>query len=263
MQKRGFLLDMDGVLYRGSDLLPGSKEFIEYMQKNNHPFLLLTNNSRPTPKDIKLKLSRFGINVDEKNIYTSAMATAAFLSSQKPQGTAYVLGEGGLIQSLHDNGIAMNDIDPDFVVVGEGRALTLEMMERAIDLVIEGAKLIATNLDPPPKIRGWMKPGTGAIIKMLEEATGAKAFSVGKPSPIMMRYARKVIDLKTSETTMIGDTMETDILAGISMGYCTILTLTGNTTREDLSKFPYQPYIIVENIGDVMRVVEEGKKLLQ
>jgi NagD protein len=257
MKKRGFLIDMDGVIYRGSEILPGGKELIEYLKNNDYPFLFLTNNSKPTPKDIKLKLSKMGIYVSESNICTSAMATADFLASQKPEGTAYVLGEGGLLQSLYENGIAINDCDPDFVVVGEGRTLTLEMVERAIDMIIAGSKLIATNLDPAPRVKGWTKPGTGAIIAMLEEATTTKAFSVGKPSPIMMRYARKKIGLQTDECTMVGDTMETDIIGGVSMGYCTILTLTGNTSNEDLKKYPYRPYIVVDNVGKIIDVIEE------
>src|SRR4029078_2378712 len=159
-------------------------------------------------------------------------------------------GEGGLILSLHDNGYAIVAHDPDYVVVGEGRTLNLEMVEKAIDFVLAGAKLIGTNLDPPPKIKGWTKPGTGAIIAMLEEATGKKAFSVGKPSPVMMRMARKGIGLETAETTVIGDTMETDVLGGVQMGYRTILVLTGWTKREDLTKYAYQPDMVVHSIAD-------------
>lgn len=249
--KKGFLIDMDGVIYRGSKIIPGADTFVNTLVERNIPFLFLTNNSRHTRRDVVTRLNRIGINVEERHIYTSAMATGRFLADQKPNGTCYVLGEGGLILSLHSNGLSVVDHDPDFVVIGEGRTLTLEMVERAIDFVLDGAKLIATNLDPSPKIKGWMKPGTGAIVKMLEEATGKKAFSLGKPSPVMMRAARKELGLRSAETFMIGDTMDTDILGGVQMGYKTILVLTGWSAREHLIDYAYQPDMIVDSIADI------------
>jgi len=248
---KGFLLDMDGVIYRGSTLIPGANEFVRTLKERHVPFLLLTNNSRSTRRDLAARLEQTGVNVDEGDIFTSAMATGQFLAMQKPRGSAYVLGEGGLVLALHENGYAIVDRNPDYVVVGEGRSLTLEMVEKAIDFILEGAKLVATNLDPPPKIKGWMKPGTGAIVAMLEEATGKKAFSVGKPSPVMMRAARKQLGLQTAETVMIGDTMETDILGGVQVGYRTILVLTGSTTRERLDDFAYRPDLVVESIAQI------------
>lgn len=259
MNKHGFLIDMDGVIYRGSEVLPGGIEFINFLKENEFPFLFLTNNSKPTPKDIKYKLTRLGIEVNESNIYTSAMATGKFIGMQKENSSAYILGEGGLLNSLHDNEIAIDEMSPDYVIVGEGRTITLEMVEKAIDFILDGAKLIATNMDPSPRFKDWVKPGTKAVVAMIEEATGVKAFSVGKPSPIMMRYARKELSLLTDNTTMIGDTMETDIVGGVSMGYKTILTLTGNTSVEDVDTYPYQPNFIVENIGMVIDIIKNSK----
>jgi NagD protein len=247
----GFLIDMDGVIYRGATTIPGAQEFVERLIKEDIPFLFLTNNSRHTRRDVVAKLRRIGINVGDEHIYTSAMATASFLESQKRDGTAFIIGEGGLALSLHDAGYAIVETNPDYVVVGEGRTLTLEIVEKAIDFILDGAKLIATNLDPPPRIKGWMKPGTGAIVAMLEEATGKKAFCVGKPSPVMMRAARKELGLETSQTVMIGDTMETDILGGVQMGYRTVLVLTGWTSRDQLSRYAYKPDLVVDSIADI------------
>ena len=247
--KKGFLLDMDGVVYCGSTLVQGADKFIETLKERKIPFIFLTNNSRSTRRDLALRLNRLGIDVADKNIFTSAMATAQFLAKQKPNGSAFVLGEGGLILALHENGYNIVDKAPDYVVVGEGRTLTLEMVEKAIDFIIDGAKLIATNMDPSPQYKGWMKPGVRAVTAMLEEATGKKAFSVGKPSPIMLRAARKALNLQTAETFMVGDTMSTDILGGVQMGCTTVLTLTGITTKEDLVNYAYRPDIIVESVA--------------
>jgi len=212
-QKFGFLIDMDGVLYRGAELIPGSVEFVHELRERDIPFRFLTNNSQRTRRDVVAKLARMGIEVEEEHVYTSAMATAQFLAQQKPDGTAYVIGEGGLLMALHQAGYAVVDHDPDYVVVGEGRTFNLEMVEAAVRMILGGAKLIATNLDPNcPTANGTLRPGCGAMVAMLETATGVKAFSVGKPSSVMMRAARKELGLATDETTMIGDTMETDIL---------------------------------------------------
>jgi NagD protein len=254
---RGFLIDMDGVIYRGQEVIPGGAEFIEYLKKEHLPFLFLTNNSKPTKLDILLKLKKLNIHVEPENIYTSAIATARFIASQHAGATAFVLGEGGLINALHDCEIAIDESHPGYVIVGEGRTWTAENVAKAIDCVISGAKLIGTNMDPSPKIMGWMKPGTGAIIKMIEEATGKKAFSVGKPSPIMLRDARKELGLQASQTTIIGDTMCTDILGGVLMGYQTILALTGATHRDNLINYPYQPHHIIESIADMIPLLQK------
>lgn len=247
----GFLIDMDGVIYSGPELIKGADIFIAKLLERNIPFLFLTNNSQRSPRDVINKLAGLGIEVGEEHVYTSAMATGWFLSRMKPHGTAYVLGEGGLITSLHENGYSLVTQDPDFVVVGEGRNFTLEMVNNAVDMILDGAKLIATNLDPSPKRKGWINLGIKAVVAMIEEATGRKAFSVGKPSPVMMRAARKKLGLATEETTMIGDTMDTDILGGIQMGYRTILTQTGVSKREHLHHFAFAPDLIVDSIADI------------
>jgi NagD protein len=250
----GFLIDMDGVIYRGSEVIPGADRFIAGLRDRGVPFLFLTNNSQRTRRDVATKLCRIGIDAYEEDIYTCAMATASFLARQQPNGTAYVIGEGGLLQALHDVGYSIVDHDPDYVVVGEGRTLNLEMMEVAVRHVLGGAKLIATNLDPNCPTQQGLRPGCGAFVAMLESATGVKAFSVGKPSPVMMRAARKALGLTTDEVVMVGDTMETDILGGIQMGYRTVLVLTGSTQRDELSHYAYGPHYIVDSIDDVCQL---------
>lgn len=249
--QRGFLLDMDGVIYRGNELVPGADRFVARLQQLGIPFRFLTNNSQRTRRDVATRLRRMGLHLEDDHVFTCAMATARFLALQQPGGTAYVIGEGGLLHALHENGYAVVDQDPDYVVVGEGRVLNYEMVERGVRLVQAGARLIATNLDPNCPTEQGLRPGCGAITAMIEVATGQKAFSVGKPSPLMMRMARKELGLATAETTMVGDTMETDILGGVQMGYRTVLVLTGGTCREDLGKFAYRPDHVVESIADL------------
>jgi NagD protein len=248
---RGFLIDMDGVIYRGGELIPGAADFIAELQASGTPFVFMTNNSQRTRRDVVTRLQRMGIEVQEHHVFTCAMATARFLAQQLPNGTAYVIGEGGLLQALHANGYSIVDHDPDYVVVGEGRALSFEMLEAATRMIMAGAKLIATNLDPNCPTQHGLRPGCGAIVAMLESATGLKAFSVGKPSPVMLRAARKELSLATAETTIIGDTMETDILGGVQMGYRTVLVLSGGTQREDLQRYAYRPDIVVDSIADL------------
>ena len=245
------LIDMDGVVYAGDSLIPGADLFIKRLLMENIPFKFMTNNSQRTRIDAVRKLERMGINVSEEHIYTSAMATGKFLASQIPHGTAYVLGEGGLLSSLHENGIALVNTDPDFVVLGEGRNFTLEMVQRAVDMILAGAKFVITNRDPSPKKKGWDNLGIAATSAMIEEATGVKAFVVGKPSPVMMRSARKALGLETAETTIIGDTMGTDIRGGVQMGYKTILVLTGMTKKEDLPRYAFKPDLVVESAGEI------------
>ncbi|MEQ9656477.1 HAD-IIA family hydrolase, partial [Fulvivirga sp.] len=241
----------DGVIYIENQMIPGADVFIKTLLKEDIPFTFMTNNSQRTPLDGVQKLKKMGIKVEEKHVYTSAMATAHFMAHQFPNGTAYVLGEGGLIKSLHENGFNLVQNDPDFVVVGEGINFTLEMVRKAIDFILEGAKLIATNLDATPRKQGWNNLGIAAVVAMIEEATGKKAFSVGKPSPVMMRSARKHIGLATDEVTVIGDTMSTDIQGGVSVGYKTILTLSGMTKREQLIDYPFKPDLVINSIKDL------------
>lgn len=249
--RKGFLIDMDGVIYGNDTLITGADMFIEKLQYNDIPFLFMTNNSQRTPLDAVNKVAKMGIHIEEKNVYTSAMATASFLSFMKPRGSAYVLGEGGLITSLAKEGYNLVNQRPDFVVVGEGRNFTLEMVNNAVDMILSGSKLIATNLDPSPKKNGWTNLGIKAIVAMIEEATGKKAFSVGKPSPVMMRSARKYLGLEAKETIIIGDTMDTDILGGVQLGYTTILTLSGVSTRDTLDNYAFKPDIIVESVNEI------------
>lgn len=255
--RRGYLVDMDGVIYRGGELIPGAKQFFAKLQERDIPFLLLTNNSQRTRRDVVLKMGNLGIDIAENRVFTCAMATARFLASQKPNGSAYVIGEGGLLNALHQNGYAINETNPDYVVIGEGRTLTFEMAEKALQHILNGAKLIATNMDPNCPTDKGMRPGCGAIVAMLEAASGYKAFSVGKPSPIMMRMARKQLNLRTNEVTMIGDTMETDIMGGLQMGYRTVLVFTGSTQPESLNNYPYQPNLAVNSLADLIQEVEQ------
>jgi NagD protein len=253
----GFLIDMDGVLYRGTQLIEGADRFIHQLRRRDIPFRFLTNNSQRTRRDVATKLERMGIDVEEEHVFTCAMATARYLAEQKPGGTAFVIGEGGLLTSLHQNGYSVVDHDPDYVVVGEGRTFNLEMVEAAVRMIMSGAKLIATNMDPNCPTQNGLRPGCGAMVAMLETATGVKAFSVGKPSPYMMRAARKELGLSTDETTMIGDTMETDILGGVQLGMHSVLVLSGGTKKEDLSRYAYQPNLVVESLGELARRMDE------
>jgi NagD protein len=249
---QGFLIDMDGVIYRGGQMIPGADKFIQHLRTEGLPFLFLTNNSQRTRRDVATRLQRMGIDAEERHVYTCSMATARFLARQRPRGTAYVIGEGGLLTALHQNGYSIVDQAPDYVVVGEGRAFTYDMVERAVQMIFNGAKLIATNMDPNCPTQDGLRPGCGAIVAMLETATGVKAFSVGKPSPVMLRSARKELGLSTAETIVIGDTMDTDILGGVQMGYRTVLVLSGGTRRDDLGRFAYRPDVIVESIAELL-----------
>jgi NagD protein len=251
MRTHGFLIDMDGVIYREKQLVPGADRFIASLLDRDIPFAFLTNNSQRTRRDVAAKLKRMGIFVEERHIFTCAMATARFLAAQKPRGTAFVIGEGGLLQALHANGYAIVDDEPDYVVVGEGRTFNMEIVEAAVRMILRGSRLIATNIDPNCPTPHGLRPGCGAIVAMLETATGLAAFSVGKPSPVMMRAARKELGLASGETIMIGDTMETDILGGVSMGYRTALVLTGSTRREDLKRYAFRPDLVLESIDDL------------
>lgn len=247
----GYLIDMDGVIYRGNELIAGADRFIADLRSRDVPFLFLTNNSQRTRRDVATKLQRLGIEVEDTHVYTCAMATARFLASQKPAGTVYVIGEGGLMTALHNNGFSIVDKDPDYVVVGEGRSLNFEMAEQALSMILSGAKLVATNMDPNCPTQNGMRPGCGAIVALLEAASGVKAFSVGKPSPVMLRAARKELGLSTDETVVIGDTMDTDILGGVQMGYKTILVLSGGTCLEDLTRYAFRPDLIVDSLADL------------
>ena len=248
---KGYLIDMDGVVYRGKEIIPGAREFINSLVYSKIPFTFFTNNSQRTRRDTAYKMNRLGFDITEKQIFTCAMATARYLKRQNPNGSAYVIGEGGLLHALHCNGYAVVDNDPDYVIVGEGRTVNMESIEAALNMILRGARLISTNPDPNCPTAHGMRPGCGAIVAMLETATGTKAFSLGKPSPIMMREACAEIGVTPDEVTVIGDTMETDILGGVYMGCHTILVLSGNTRREDLARYAYSPSEVISSIAEV------------
>ena len=253
MKKKGFLIDMDGVVYKGNEPIPGAVAFINGLREKGFSFLFLTNNSQRTSRDVCYKLRKMGFHVNDEDIFTCAMATARYLASRKEQGTAYVIGEGGLLTELHNIGYSIVDDHPDYVIIGEGRTIMLESVDKAINMIMGGAKLIATNLDPNcPVGNGKYRAGCGAFVAMLEFATGKQAFSVGKPSPVMMRMARNILGLYTAETIMIGDTMGTDILGAGSMGFTTVLTLSGVTKEEDLDHYGYTPDFIIPSVKSLL-----------
>ena len=252
-EKKGFICDMDGVIYHQNKLLPGVKEFVEWLYKENKKFLFLTNSSERTPHELSMKLERMGLAVTPDHFYTSAMATAEFLATQKPGCTAYVIGEAALTKALYDQGIYMNDVNPDYVVVGETRAYFFEKIEKAIELVNKGAKLIGTNPDiTGPTERGVM-PATGSLIAPIEIATGKKAYFVGKPNPLMLRHGLKRLGLHSEEIAFVGDRMDTDIIAGIESNVDTVLVLSGVTAMEDIEKFPYRPKFILSGVGELLK----------
>ncbi len=250
--KRGYLIDMDGVIYHGSTLVPGAVEFIHQLQANDTPFLFLTNNSARTPKDLASKLEHLGLEVSWKNFYTAALCTADFLVRQHARCTAFVIGEGGLIVALQEAGIAFDSMNPDFVVVGEGRLLNYESLEQAVRFLAQGSRLVATNPDTWCPTDSGPRPGTGAYAALLESATGKKAYYLGKPNPFMFLMARQRLGLHTAETIMIGDTMETDIRGAVEIGIQSCLVLTGSTAREALSLYAYQPTQVIQSIKDLL-----------
>lgn len=252
-KKDGFICDMDGVLYHGNQILDGVTEFINWMIQNNKRFVFLTNSAERTPHELSMKLGRMGLQVDADHFYTSAMATAEFLANQKPGCTAYVIGEAALTKALYDQGIYMNDVNPDYVVVGETRTYSFEKIEKAIDLVIKGAKLIGTNPDITGPTEKGVAPATGALIAPIEIATGKKAYFVGKPNPLMLRHGLRKINCHSNEIVFVGDRMDTDIIAGIESNVDTVLVLSGLTKAEDIDKFPYRPKYVVNGVGDLVR----------
>ncbi len=251
--KIGFICDMDGVIYHGNKLLPGVTEFIGWLQAQAKKFVFLTNSSERTPQELSMKLERMGLHVTADHFYTSAMATAEFLNSQKPGCTAYVIGEAALTKALYDKGIYMNDVNPDYVVVGETRTYSFEKIEKAIDLVLKGAKLIGTNPDITGPTEKGILPATGALIAPIEIATGKKAYFVGKPNPLMLRHGLRILDCHSQDIAFIGDRMDTDIIAGIESNVDTVLVLSGVTSRSDVDKYPYCPKYIVDGVGNLIQ----------
>ena len=250
--KLGFICDMDGVIYHGNKILDGVTEFISWMQNNDKKFVFLTNSSERTPHELSMKLERMGLHISADHFYTSAMATAEFLHSQKPESTAYVIGEAALTKALYDHGIYMNDVNPDYVVVGETSTYSFEKIQKAINLVLKGAKLIGTNPDITGPVENGINPATGALIAPIEIATGKKAYFVGKPNPLMLRHGLKKLNCHSQDIAFIGDRMDTDIIAGIESNIDTVLVLSGVTSMEDISDFPYCPRYIVQGVGDLV-----------
>jgi NagD protein len=251
-QKNGFIIDMDGVLYHGNKLLPGVQKFVQWLINARKRFVFLTNSSERTPKELQDKLSRLGVKVDKNVFYTSALATAMFLNSQKPKGSAYIIGEAGLINALYNIGYTMNNIDPDYVIVGETRAYSYEKIEHAVNLVLKGAKLIGTNPDLTGPVENGIVPATKSLIAPIELATGKSAYFVGKPNPLMMRNALKKIKCSREESAIIGDRMDTDIIAGIESEIDTVLVLTGITSVANIDEFPYFPKYVLNGVADLI-----------
>ena len=247
---------MDGVIYHGSRILDGVADFVNWMIDSDKKFIFLTNSPERTPHELSMKLERMGLSVSADHFYTSAMATAEFLHSQMPGCTAYVIGEAALSKALYDKGIYMNDVDPDYVVLGETRTYGFEKIERAIALVNRGAKLIGANPDTIGMTEKGVMPATGSLIAPIEIATGKKAYFVGKPNPLMMRHALKTLGCSRSEAAIIGDRMDTDIIAGIESELDTVLVLSGVSTLESIKDFAYRPKYIIRDVGVIAGVEE-------
>jgi NagD protein len=246
-----FVCDMDGVIYHGSRLIPGALDFVKRLQAGGHRFLFLTNNSQWTPRDLKHKLEQMGISVDESAFHTSALATAEFLSRQQPGGTAYVIGGAGLTHALYSVGFTLTEHDPDYVVVGETRSYDYEKIERAVRLILKGARFIATNPDLTGPSETGITPACGALVSPIELATGRRPYFVGKPNPLMMWTALHSLQASPDETFMVGDRMDTDIIAGTEAGMRTILVLSGVTTSSMLDLYPYRPSFVYEDVGHI------------
>jgi NagD protein len=252
-----WLTDMDGVLVREEHAIPGAGDFIEALQRAGRPFLVLTNNSIYTPRDLRARLLASGIDVPEQAIWTSALATAKFLADQRPGGSAYVIGEAGLTTALHDTGYVLTERDPDYVVLGETRTYSFEAITRAIRLIEAGARFIATNPDVTgPSAEGSL-PATGAVAALITRATGVAPYYVGKPNPLMMRSALNRIDAHSESTAMIGDRMDTDVISGMEAGLRTVLVLTGSTRADQIDRFPFRPTHVVDSIADVIPLITQ------
>lgn len=253
IEKKGFICDMDGVIYHGDRLLPGAKEFVEWLYEKNKQFLFLTNSSSRTPKQLQSKLKRMGLDVDERHYYTSALATAKFLSCQNPNCSAYVIGDPGIFDALNNAGITINDTNPDYVIVGETENYNYERICHAVKHVLNGAKLIGTNSDLTGPTESGIVPACRALMAPIEAATGKNAYYIGKPNPLMMRTGLQMLGVHSKDAVIIGDRMDTDIIAGIESGLDSILVLSGVTSRSTMELYPYRPSIILNGVGDVTK----------
>ncbi|HEY1510783.1 MAG TPA: HAD-IIA family hydrolase [Solirubrobacteraceae bacterium] len=247
-----WLMDMDGVLVHEEHAIPGADQWIERLRASGTPFLVLTNNSIYTRRDLAARLRSSGLDVPEESIWTSALATARFLEDQRPGGSAYVIGEAGLTTALHAGGYTLTDQSPDYVVLGETRTYSFERITQAIRLIAAGARFIATNPDATGPTLDGPLPATGSVAALISHATGVEPYFVGKPNPLMMRSALNAIDAHSESTAMIGDRMDTDIVSGLEAGMETILVLSGLTNREDAERHPYRASRIVDSIADLL-----------
>lgn len=257
--KRGFICDMDGVIYHGNRILPGAAEFIQWLLDEKKEYLFLTNNSGYTPKELNHKLARMGLDVPEEHFYTSALATAAFLQEQAPGCSAFVIGEAGLLNALYNAGITMNDVNPDYVVVGEGRSYSLDTLTKATNLVWKGAKLIGANSDVSGPIENGIAPACRALIAPIEMATGTQAYFCGKPNPLMMRSGLRLLDCHSGDAVMVGDRMDTDVISGMESGMSTILVLSGVSTVDTLKTYAYRPSMVLDGVGDIVTAAKAAK----
>ncbi len=249
---RSWLMDMDGVLVREEHAIPGADRFLARLAELGTPFLVLTNNSIYTRRDLAARLAASGLHVPEEAIWTSALATARFLQSQRPGGSAFVIGEAGVTTALHDAGYTLTDRDPDYVVLGETRTYSFERITSAIRLITRGARFIATNPDATGPSADGPLPATGSVAALISRATGVEPYFVGKPNPLMMRSALNAIDAHSESTAMIGDRMDTDIVSGLEAGLETILVLTGVTGRQEAERHPYRASRIVDSVADLI-----------
>lgn len=250
-RSKNFLIDMDGVLISGNTLIPGAGEFIGRIKQQGSKYLVLTNNPLHTPKDLAHNLQRIGLDIPSELIFTSAMATASFLQKQHPNGTAFVIGESGLTAAIHDAGYIITEHDPDYVVLGETFSYNLESLTKAIRLILNGARFVATNPDPSGPSESGIVPACGAVAALVEKVTNVSPFYVGKPNPLMMRTALNYLGVHSEDTVMVGDRMDTDVISGVQNGMETILVLSGVTHREDISRFPYQPTYVYESVAEI------------
>jgi NagD protein len=248
---KNYICDMDGVLVYGSQVIPGANEFIQRLQAAGSRFLVLTNNSLYTQRDLQVRLQRMGLQVPPEAIYTSAMATAQFLAAQHPGGSAYVIGEAGLTTALHDAGFILTDQYPEYVVLGETLSYSFERITQAMRFVAAGARFIATNPDVTGPGEGGIVPATGAVAALISAATGVTPYYIGKPNPLIMRTALRTIGAHSEESVMVGDRMDTDIIIGTEAGLETILVLTGVTRREDIEKYPYRPTYVLSSVAEI------------
>jgi NagD protein len=252
-EKKGFIIDMDGVIYHGNILLPGVTTFLKWLEETGKCYLFLTNSSQRTQKELQEKLQRLGINVGEQHFYTSALATAGFLASQKPNGSAYIIGDAGLIHALYSIGYTINNVNPDYVIVGDTNSYSFEKIEMAVNLVLKGARLIGTNPDISGPVETGISPSVKALIAPIEIASGKKAYYVGKPNPLMMRIALKKLGVKREEAIVIGDRMDTDVRCGLESEIDTVLVLSGITSRAEIDNFPYRPQYVLNGIIDLVQ----------